>query len=67
MKKILCVLMAVLSIGCLAGCVDHNDGLCDECGAKWATQNKEKDKELCLACWAKEGIDAANSLINGED
>ncbi len=58
MKKILCTIMAVFAIGCcFAGCVDHNDGVCDKCeSTTLVTQNEKKDKELCLECWAKEKV-----------
>ncbi len=66
MKKILCVLMAVLAIGCFAGCVDHNDDVCDKCDSKiLVTQNEKGDKELCAECWAKEVGDALDDAING--
>ena len=59
MKKILCALAAVLALGCFAGCVNHDDGKCDECGTEGGlinkvTQNKEGDLELCAECWVKE-------------
>ncbi len=62
MKKILCVLMAVLAIGCFAGCdlfVNHDDGKCDNCKTEGGilnpvTQNDEGDKELCAECWLDE-------------
>ncbi len=58
MKKILCTLMAVLAIGCcFAGCVDHDDGKCDECEAKGAFQVEDQgDDELCGKCWIKKGV-----------
>ncbi len=65
MKKWLCLLLAVVSIGCLAGCVDHDDDICDKCESKiLVTQNKEGDKELCAECWAKELKDAVDDAIN---
>jgi len=59
MKKILCTVLALASIFCLAGCVNHNDGKCDECGTEGGllnkvTQNEEGDLELCAECWLKE-------------
>ncbi len=59
MKKILCVLMALLTIGCLAGCVDHQDGICDECKEEGAYQSldREIDDELCTKCWIKKGVE----------
>ncbi len=59
MKKLLCALLAVVAVGCFAGCVDHDDGKCDECGTSGGllnpvVQNEEGDKELCAKCWAEE-------------
>lgn len=64
MKKIICVLMAVMALGCFAGCVDHNDGVCDECGTNKGVIQYDEDNELCPACAAKKAIDKVNSAIN---
>ncbi len=54
MKKFLCMLLAVLSIGCLVGCTDHDDDKCDECKKETSLLNPvirwEDKKELCLEC-----------------
>ncbi len=66
MKKILCMLMAVLAIGCLAGCTmfkDHDDGVCDKCDKETnilqgvAVVQWEKNKELCWECADEEYTD----------
>ncbi len=67
MKKILCVLMAVLALGCFAGCVDHDDEKCDKCKKETALLNPvirwEDDKELCVQCAKKEyGDEEYNKL-----
>lgn len=67
MKKIICILMAILTVGCFASCTlfkDHDDGRCDLCDTegsvlpfnpvlKW-----EENKELCDEC-AQEHYDKA--------
>ncbi len=69
MKKILCLLMAVLTVGALASCTlfkDHDDGICDLCDSKLiVTKNEEGNKELCAECWLKELADDINDEIQG--
>ena len=57
MKKILCVLLALTSIFCLAAC---EDGKCDECGREAddvKVYEDLDDQELCGACALKAGLD----------
>ncbi len=59
MKKIFCTLLAVLAIGCcFAGCVNHDDDKCDECGKKETFLNPvetwvDEKEELCSQCALK--------------
>ncbi len=67
MKKILSILMAILAIGCMAGCVDHDDEKCDKCKKEDALLNRvirwEDDKELCVECAMEEyGQDFVNEM-----
>lgn len=71
MKKILAVLLTVVALGCLVGCVNHNDGKCDECKTEGGllnpvTQNEEGNKELCAQCWLKELENAASEELFGK-
>ncbi len=70
MKKLLCLFLAVAAVGCFAGCVDHNDGKCDECGEKNATVKQYDEKtELCLSCATKklaEELEEGASDLVGE-
>ncbi len=55
MKKILCLLLAIMTMGCLAGCVDHDDDVCDKCEKKETFTNpveqwKSEKEELCFEC-----------------
>ena len=62
MKKILCALLALTSIFCLAAC---EDGKCDDCKTKENVkvyEIEDEDVELCPACLAKRG---ANNVIDG--
>ncbi len=62
MKKILCALLALTSIFCLAAC---EDGKCDDCKTKEnvsVVEIKGEDVELCPSCAAKR---AANNIIDG--
>lgn len=69
MKKLLCTVLALTALFAFAGCVDHNDGKCDECGTEGGlinkvTQNKEGDEEKCGECWLKElGADWEKELM----
>ena len=49
MKKIVFALLAVMALGCFAGCVDHNDGVCDvkDCDVTFGVIRYQEDKELC--------------------
>ncbi len=58
MKKILCALLAIAAIGCFAGCVDHNDGVCDKCNKTIGVIRYDAETELCPE-------HAAEELING--
>ncbi len=58
MKKWLCMLLAIATLGCLAGCVNHDDDKCDECGKKETVANPvetwvDENEELCLQCAIK--------------
>ncbi len=72
MKKILCTLLAVLAIGCcFAGCVNHNDGKCDECKTEGGlfnpvTRNEEENEEYCTACWVKKYGEEWEEKLFGE-
>ena len=60
MKKLLCALMALTTVFCFAGCVDHNDGECDECGAAGLAAvvvRYDDDTELCLKCAAELAVE----------
>ena len=56
MKKVLCILMALTAVFCLAGC---EDGKCDDCGRKAddvaVRELKDGEKELCDDCAIKAG------------
>ncbi len=57
MKKILCVLLALTSMFCLAAC---EDGKCDECGREAddvKVYENLDDQELCPTCALKAGFD----------
>ncbi len=67
MKKVLCLLLAVMTLGCIAGCKDHDDEVCDNCGKEDAFLNRvvrwEDDQELCMECAAKKyGEDFVNQM-----
>lgn len=71
MKKLLCVLLALTAVCAFAGCVNHNDGKCDNCKTEGGllnpvTQNEEGDKELCAKCWAEELEDAISEELFGK-
>ena len=59
MKKILCALLAAMSVFCLAGCVDHNDGVCDnkDCDATLTVVRYNEKTELCLKHAIEEGLE----------
>ena len=67
MKKLLCMALALTALFAFAGCVDHNDGKCDECGANgkldFVEQYDEKT-ELCLKCAMEAGLDALESAAS---
>lgn len=50
MKKILSIALALTAIFALAGCVDHNDGVCDkkDCGRTLTVVRYDEKTELCL-------------------
>lgn len=58
MKKILCALLALSAVFCFAGCVDHNDGVCDhkDCKATLTVVRYDEDHELCLEHAIEEGL-----------
>ncbi len=59
MKKLVCTLLAILAVGCcFAGCTNHDDDKCDNCGKKETVANpvetwKDAKEEICFDC-AKE-------------
>jgi hypothetical protein len=59
MKKILCALLALTSVICLAGCVNHNDGVCDnkDCDATLTVVRYNEKTELCLKHAIEEGLE----------
>ncbi len=59
MKKLLCALMAVMAVFCMAGCVDHNDGVCDnkDCDATLTVIRYNEKTELCLKHAIEEGLE----------
>lgn len=61
MKKILCMLLALSAVFCLAGC---ENGKCDECGREGddvRVYETLDDQELCGACALKAGWNAATN------
>ena len=60
MKKILCVLLALTAVCCFAGCVDHNDGVCDykDCGKTLGVIRYDEEHELCFEHAIEEGLKA---------
>ncbi len=65
MKKVLCILLALTSIFCLAAC---EDGRCDECRSDKNVEIYEidgKDKELCPQCALEAGWDGLGDAIFG--
>ena len=50
MKKILGIVFAMMAVMSFAGCVDHNDGVCDkrDCGRTLTVVRYNKNTELCL-------------------
>ncbi len=61
MKKLICALLAIMAIGCFAGCVDHNDGKCDECDTNGGMLNPVlhyEGDELCATCADKKFTEA---------
>ena len=69
MKKLFCTLLALAAVFCFAGCVNHNDGKCDECGENgkldFVKQYDEKS-ELCLECAIEIGLDELDKELNGD-
>ena len=64
MKKILCALLALTSIFCLAAC---ENGKCDECGAKNDTVKVYEDEgEFCATCALEKLGDKFNDWWNGD-
>ena len=67
MKKILCVVLALTAIFAFAGCVNHNDGKCDECGADGKldmVEQYDEKTELCLKCAAEAALDELESAAS---
>lgn len=58
MKKLLCALLALSAVFCLAGCVDHNDGVCDYkgCDKTLGVIRYDAEHELCLEHAIEEGL-----------
>ena len=51
MKKFLCVVLALTTVFCFAGCAeDHNDGVCDhkDCDRTLGVIRYDAEHELCL-------------------
>ena len=64
MKKLLCTVLALTALFAVAGCVDHNDGKCDECGADGKldlVQQYDDETELCIKCAAEAALDEIDS------
>ncbi len=58
MKKILSVVLALTAIFALAGCVDHNDGVCDhkDCKNTLSVVRYNEKTELCLVHAIEAGL-----------
>ncbi len=73
MKKILCLVLAIMTLGCLAGCVNHDDDKCDLCGKKEVALNPvetwvDEKEEYCLQCAVKEyGEEVMENWRLGDD
>ena len=66
MKKLLCTVLALTALFAFAGCVDHNDGKCDECGANGKldfVQQYDEKTELCAKCAAEAALDELDSAL----
>jgi rubredoxin len=66
MKKFLCLVFALATVFCFAGC---ENGKCDECGAKKDSvkvYEKLDNQELCPECAVKAGYNALGDAIFGE-
>ena len=62
MKKLLCGILAVTALFCLAGC---EDGKCDDCKTEKNVkvyEIEDKEVELCPSCLAERG---AHNIIDG--
>ncbi len=76
MKKLLCALLAVVAVGCFAGCVDHDDDVCDKCDKEETFVNpvetwKDAKEELCYECavekYGKELVDSWLEQFGDDD
>ncbi len=70
MKKFLCVVLALAAVFCFAGCEDHDDGKCDECGTEGGLINKvvqyDEETELCGECALKKGLNEIEDELMGK-
>lgn len=59
MKKILSVVLALTAVFALAGCVDHNDGVCDkkDCDRTLTVVRYDEKTELCLEHAIEAGLE----------
>lgn len=71
MKKLLCTVLALTALFAFAGCVDHNDGKCDECGANgkldFVEQYDDGKSELCAECALEKGLEELDKELNGDE
>ena len=58
MKKFLCVMFALATVFCFAGC---KDGKCDDCKSEDAsvTYYEDIEEELCMKCAYKKALEMA--------
>ncbi len=66
MKKFLCLVFALATVFCFAGC---ENGKCDDCGAKKDSVKVYEtldNQELCPECAVKAGYNALGDAIFGD-
>ena len=66
MKKLLCGILAVTALFCLAGC---EDGKCDDCKTEKNVkvyEIEDKNVELCPSCLIERGVDnVTDGIMDG--
>ena len=65
MKKLLCIMLAVCAVFCLAGCEDGKCDLCEKKTESCKVYEKLDNRELCPTCATKEALKAGIDNIFG--